>query len=392
MNKVKDIKRLNIDCFQLILKKSFDKDDKLDLANIELVFVENYTDAIKPLLEYFSSSSELAGIETIARQGVLLRPQFSGHRKEYEPVAIGLAISIVHHDAVRGTFKCKPLNSDELKIVYGYDDVVFEVPRGSLLYNSSWFLELSQVYPFSITRVFKVLYNPSEAHLKAFLNSVYKHYEKALYETLAHLKVPSKPTLSNDNLERKDIYIVVYRCQRSFVSAVLTPTILREMLATGINKLIISNTLAYLITRDEDVAYYYTAVLNYLVNAVKRFKGSFILNQYGRPIDAIKIADLEWNEEEWQFKVAELSRITNEKARQITLQSLAISKDTQLYELIDRGMDIKIKDKLGERAYEILQTLLSTAPEVHEAFRIINKKVDEKLLKEAIRKVAERVQ
>jgi predicted Fe-Mo cluster-binding NifX family protein len=163
------------------------------------------------------------------------------------------------------------------------------------------------------------------------------------------------------------------------------------MFTTGINKLIISNTLAYLITRDEDVAYYYATVLNYLVNAVKRFNGSFILNQYGRPINAIKTANLEWNEEEWQFKVAELSKKTSEKVRQITLQSLNISKVTPLYELIDRGMDAMIKDKLGERAYEILQTLISTTPEVREAFKIINKKVDEKLLKEAIRKVSEGV-
>lgn len=391
MSKDNTIKTLNIDSFQLNLKKGFDKDDKLDLAYIELVFVENYTDAIKSLLEYFSGSSDLVGVNKIARQGVLLRPQFSGHRKKYESVAIGLAISILHHDPIRGTFKGKPLNYDELKIAYGYDDVVFEVPQSTLLDNSSWFLELSQVYPFSITRVFKVLYNSNKAYLKNFLNNVYKHYEKALYETLKHLKVPPKPNLSSSNLKGKDRYIVVYRCQRSFVSAVLTPTIIREMFITGINKLIISNTLAYLITREEDVAYYYATVLNYLVNAVKRFNGSFILNQYGRPINAIKTANLEWNEEEWQFKVAELSKKTNEKVRQITLQSLNISKVTPLYELIDRGMDAMIKDKLGERAYEILQTLISTTPEVREAFKIINKKVDEKLLKEAIRKVSEGV-
>jgi hypothetical protein len=391
LSKDNTIKTLNIDSFQLNLKKSFDKDDKLDLAYIELVFVENYTDAIKSLLEYFSGSSDLVGVNKIARQGVLLRPQFSGHRKKYESVAIGLAISILHHDPIRGTFKGKPLNYDELKIAYGYDDVVFEVPQSTLLDNSSWFLELSQVYPFSITRVFKVLYNSNKAYLKNFLNNVYKHYEKALYETLKHLKVPPKPNLSSSNLKGKDRYIVVYRCQRSFVSTVLTPTIIREMFTTGINRLIISNTLAYLITREEDVAYYYATVLNYLVNAVKRFNGSFILNQYGRPINAIKTANLEWNEEEWQFKVAELSKKTSEKVRQITLQSLNISKVTPLYELIDRGMDAMIKDKLGERAYEILHTLISTTPEVREAFKIINKKVDEKLLKEAIRKVSEGV-
>jgi hypothetical protein len=57
---------------------------------------------------------------------------------------------------------------------------------------------------------------------------------------------------------------------------------------------------------------------------------------------------------------------------QIALQSLGIAKDTKLYELIDRGIDIEIKDKLGERAYEVLQILMCEIHEVSEAFRIIN--------------------
>ena len=391
MSKARDTKTLNINGFELNLKKGFDKDDKLDLAHVELVFVEKYTDAIKPLLEYFSSSSELIGIERVLRQGDLLRPQFSGHRKKYEDVAIGLAISIVHHDVVRGIFRGRPLNVDELKKVYGYDDVVFEVAQENLLNNASWFLELSQVYPFSIVRVFKVLYNPNIVALQVLLKAVYGKYGKALSKTLKHLKVPSKPTLSRDEVERRDVYIVMYRCQRSFVAAVLTPAIIREMFVTGIDKLIISNTLAYLITRDENIAYYYATVLNYLVHAVKMLKGSFILNQYGRPVEAIRVANLEWGEEEWQFKVAELSRKASEKAHQIAFQSLNIAKDVKLYELIDRGIDIEIKDKLGERAYEVLQTLMHNVHEVSEAFRIINEKVDKNMLKEAVKKVAEGV-
>jgi hypothetical protein len=391
MDRARGAKVLNIDCFELNLKKDFDKDDKLDLAHIELSFVEKYADAIKPLLEYFSSSSELIGVERVSRQGDLLRPQFSGHRKKHESVAIGLAISIVYHDVVRGIFRGRPLNIDELKKVYGYSDVVFEVAQGDLLNNASWFLDLSQVFPFSIIRVFKVLYNPSTATLQALLKAIYGKYERALSETLKHLKVPSKPTLSMDEVERRDVYIVVYRCQRSFVATVLTPAIIREMFATGINKLIISNTLAYLITQDEDVAYYYAATLNYLVHAVKMLKGSFILNQYGRPVEAIRVANLEWNDEEWQFKVAELARKASEKARQMTLQSFGIAKDVKLYELVDRGIDIEIKNRLGERAYEVLHMLMHSIREVDEAFRIINEKIDKNMLKEAVRKVAEGV-
>jgi hypothetical protein len=387
MNK-NDTKTLDIECFKLNLKKGFDKDDKIDLSSIELIFVEKYLDAIKPLLGYFSSSSELSGVIKIARQGVLLRPQFSGHRKKYESVAIGLAISILSQDITRGTLKGKPLNLDELKKTYGYDDVVFEAPQEDLLNNTSWFLELSQVYPFSIIRIFKVLYNPWEAFLKTFLRQVYKDYQKALDETLHHLKVPPKPTLKKEALKKENIYIITYRCQRSFVSAVLTPATLNEIFVTGIDKLIISNTLAYAITPDESVAFYYAGVLNYLVHAVKMYRGTFILNQYGRPVEAIKTANLEWNGEEWQYQVAEFIRKASENARKATLSYLGISSDTQLYEFIDKGIDIEIKDKLGEKAYETLQMLMTEISEVREAFRIINEKVDKVMLKEAVRKVA----
>ncbi|MEM3568517.1 MAG: hypothetical protein QXI20_03160, partial [Candidatus Jordarchaeales archaeon] len=125
-----------------------------------------------------------------------------------------------------------------------------------------------------------------------------------------------------------------------------------------------------------------------LVHAVKMFRGTFILNQYGRPIEAIKTANLEWNGEEWQYQVAELIRKASENTRKATLSYLGIPSDTSLYEFIDKGMDIEIKDKLGEKAYESLQMLMTEISEVREAFRIINEKVDKVMLKEAVRKVA----
>ncbi|MEM0215895.1 MAG: hypothetical protein QW384_07920, partial [Archaeoglobaceae archaeon] len=107
-----------------------------------------------------------------------------------------------------------------------------------------------------------------------------------------------------------------------------------------------------------------------------------------RPIEAIKTANLEWNGEEWQYQVAELIRKASENARKATLSYLGIPSDTSLYEFIDKGMDIEIKDKLGEKAYESLQMLMTEISEVREAFRIINEKVDKVMLKEAVRKVA----
>jgi hypothetical protein len=385
---IKSMKSLNIDCYKIVLKKEFDKDEKMDLTQIELTPVdEKYIDAITKLLNYFSQKSELMGIEKIYRQGELLRPQFTGRRKKYEIPAIGLAVSVISYDRTRGVLRCRPLNLDELRKFYKYDDIIFETSHGEFLNNVSWFLELSQTYPFSIVRLFKVLYNSREEVLEAFLKNIYKNYVDALNETLKHLKVPTKPTLTKNALNR-DMYIIVYRCQRSFVSAVLTPDIIRKIFDTGIDKLIFSNTVAYLLTPDESVAFYYSSILNYLVHEVKVFNGSFVINQYGRPVKAVKIANLEWAGEEWQFKVAELSRVIHKKARPVVLKSLELPENIELFEVVDRGEDIKIKEKLGERVENIIQRLITDIPEVKEVFREIDKNVDKKLIKEAIREVA----
>jgi hypothetical protein len=383
----KDAVNLNIDCFELKLKRSFDKDDKLDLVQIELIPVEKYHDTIELLTKYFSSTSELAGVEKIYRQGALVRPQFTGHKKKYEKPSIGLTVSVIFHDATRGIFRCRCLNVDELKKAYGYDDVVFEVQQGGLINNISWFLELSQLYPFFIVRVFKILYNSNISVLRSFLKKVYEKYDKALNEMLKHLKIPDKPTIGKELLH-KDTYIVVYRCQRSFAAAVITPKIIRNMFTTGIDKLILSNTIAYLVTLNESIAYYYSIILNYLVYLVKEFKGTFILNQYGRPIDAIRSASLEWVGESWQIKVAELSKIVHEKAPPMILSELKLPKDLLIFELVDKGVDIDVKEKLGERVESILRILITAIPELREAFEIINSNVNKAMLREAIRKVA----
>jgi len=358
-------KYADIECFELRTKKDFDKDERLDLSQVEVSFVEQYNEAILPLIEYFSHSSELPGVEKIKRQGELIRPQFSGRRKKHEKIAIGLVTSIISHDASRGVFKCKPLNEDELKEFYKYSRVEFEVLQSELFNNISWFIDLSQVYPFSVIRIFKILYNPDKKALESFLKTMYGKYSEALSETIGHLKVPEKPSIDSSNT---DIYIVLHRCQRAFVSSVLTPRIIKELLTQKINKLIFSNTVAYLVTSNENVAYYYSIILNYLVHSVKVFGGQFIINQYGRPVEAIRTAGLEWVNEDWQVNVAKLSKQIHEKARPVVLSLFKLPQNLPLFEVIDRGKDIEIKEKLGERSEQAFKALQNNLPELYEAF------------------------
>ena len=237
-------KEVNVECYELEIDKNAEKDDTLEHVKTNIVYKGTYNDFIKQVTDYFSSArSSLDRVEIIYRQGAEIRPQFKGHKKSFEKPAIGLAISIVSYDKTRDELKFKSLNADEVKLAYKYEeDIAFKVVKDDLYNNIAWFIDLSQVYPFSIVRLFKILYNENMEKLITFLKSMYGKYGEALNETIKHLKVPSKPSISMEDVKDEDVFIILYRCQRTFVSSVLTPGILREAFSTGINKLIISNT------------------------------------------------------------------------------------------------------------------------------------------------------
>jgi len=377
-------KKINIECYKLILKKPLEKDDNLpSLNDVILDKTGDYVKALEQLFEYFSTSSGLLGVEKVYRQGDLIRPQFSGHRKKYEKPAIGLTFSILFYDKTRDSFTCSPLNAAEVSEYYKYSKVQFVALRPSLLEKSAWFIDLSQVYPFAVIRFFKILYIEDIKVFQILLNTLYGQYKDALNETLKHLKAPSKPTLSNTNK-----YVVMYRCQRTFASAVLTPKLLSHLFSTGIRKIILSNTIAYLITSDEGAAYYYSAILNYLVYKVAISGGGFILNQYGRPIKAIIEAGLKWVGEEWQQEVASLSKSIHDVARSIVLKQLGLPVTYPIFEIVDRERDIEVKNVLGEKVKDVLESLINNVEDARKMFDVIEENIDKDKLRNALRYVA----
>ncbi len=361
-----------------------EKDDNLpSLNDVILDKTGDYVKALEQLFEYFSTSSGLLGVEKVYRQGDLIRPQFSGHRKKYEKPAIGLTFSILFYDKTRDSFTCSPLNAAEVSEYYKYSKVQFVALRPSLLEKSAWFIDLSQVYPFAVIRFFKILYIEDIKVFQILLNTLYGQYKDALNETLKHLKAPSKPTLSNTNK-----YVVMYRCQRTFASAVLTPKLLSHLFSTGIRKIILSNTIAYLITSDEGAAYYYSAILNYLVYKVAISGGGFILNQYGRPIKAIIEAGLKWVGEEWQQEVASLSKSIHDVARSIVLKQLGLPVTYPIFEIVDRERDIEVKNVLGEKVKDVLESLINNVEDARKMFDVIEENIDKDKLRNALRYVA----
>ena len=144
-----------------------------------------------------------------------------------------------------------------------------------------------------------------------------------------------------------------------------------------------------MLTYDEDVAFYYSMILNYLVYRAKMLGGKFILNQYGRPVEVIKNTDLEWRNKDWQIKVAELSKNIHKEARSLLLRYLGLPDNLTLFELIDNGLDIEAKNSLGERVGDVLLTMVREIKEIDDGFKIINNHVDQSKLREAIRMTLE---
>jgi len=206
-----------------------------------------------------------------------------------------------------------------------------------------------EINPFRINRYLNIILSEQgEAMLKKFLGEALELNERSISaETLnkvrkliGELRQPSvvKP-LSRDK------YYVVYRCKRAFTAFVYVPA----------ENSIADSSVPYVETRSEDVAYYYAAILNYLAYTVLRSGRTFNRDQYARPLLAIYIAGLSWNnmDEETRGRIVELSKRLHEKApakeysnQRIALQEVArLPEFKELVEIADSKVD---RSKLEE--------------------------------------------
>ena len=114
---------------------------------------------------------------------------------------------------------------------------------------------------------------------------------------------------------------------------------------------IADSSVVYVETRSEDVAYY-------LAYTVLRSGRTFNRDQFARPLLAIYIAGLSWNnmDEETRGRIVELSRRLHEKApakeysnQRIALQEIArLPEFKELVEILDAKVDkAKLNDALS---------------------------------------------
>ena len=256
--------------------------------------------------EYLEKSREirLNGIEKVRLEGDVISPTFSGGptsstRKDVIP----LTVTVRGYDETTRRAAISPLGSKGSVTYFGKVEWI-----------TSWYIPLKVIYPFTIVRAFKLITK------RETLEELYKGWE-GLSDTLRVLKIPKRPTIGCEEKAN----LLLYRNQRTFVSAVITQEVLEDMCKKS-DGVFIDHHVVVLESKDKDVVYYYSAVLNYMVHKVKELElGGFNRDQFGRPIKAMLELGLEWRGEEWQKKVSELSKSISSNFREKVLAKMKLN-------------------------------------------------------------------
>ncbi|MCC6014348.1 MAG: hypothetical protein LM564_01425 [Desulfurococcaceae archaeon] len=296
---------------------------------------KSYDDYVKPSLLYFTEDvDELAkelNVNRIVPMGLYVRGVYGGGVKEKEKYA-GL---VLEKYSLEGEFfKFRLINTKDSLVVPIKLLRVYRVNVYKMLY-------VRELNPFMIRGSINIILSEGCAEqLKKFLREALKLNErdisaeetyKRVEKLIIELQQPSNITPLD-----LDKYYVMYRRIRAFTASVFKP----------ISKdFIVYDDIGYIECLDEAIAYYYTAVLNYLAFKVVELKRSFNKPQYARPVLAIYIAGLSWKniDDSTRSKVVELSKVLHKKApnkeypnQKVALKDIAgIPEFKELVKLLD---------------------------------------------------------
>jgi hypothetical protein len=342
--------------------KEYNKSLSLDEIRDYLIirpYGKSYEEYIKPGLLYFTEDlNTLArelGVDRIVPKGLYIMGIYGGEKKKGEEEYAGLVL--LEHSVEGAMFKFKLYNTKDELIV----PVDYLKKYGVKVYKMIY---VGKINPFRINRYLDIILSErGETMLKKFLEESLKLNERGIsVETYNRIR-KLIDELQQPGIIRpliRDRFYVAFRCERAFTAATIKPMS---------DDIIIESHVSYMETRSEDVAYYYTAILNYLAFKVIELKRTFIRSQFGKPVLAVYIAGLSWNsmDKETRDRIVELSKRLHEKApsKEYSNQRMALKDIAQLSEFRElvEILDSKInKEKLDEAL-----TLVSLASNEEEA-------------------------
>ena len=317
---------------------------------------ESWEENIKPITEYLmeepSSLANRLSVNKVIKRGQSIAPIFGGSQKEKNG-RMGLSFTYCSYDPTKEV------------VVLKFVNLVEEIPFYAPFHDYVLVIDFPCVRAFTIIPVRTLYIKPKigsasrmiEEFIRVhILPKLTNDFDKAVVKNTLkkRVKAPSSPTITDSSSN-----FVIYRCQRAFISSVLTRNDIQTLLSRRARKglgtphgIILTDHTAYLEIQDENKAHYYSAALNYLVDKIFHHRRRFIHNQFGRPLVALIEADLTWRGEGWQRRIAKLSRSLHEKALDALIKAYDLADIKESLDLI-RGMgqaesDLRIISQLRE--------------------------------------------
>lgn len=274
-------------------KRQYSKSLHLSDVDIKVVNEENYEQYSKEIEEYLNYSSkeiaEILKVEKVVPMGYYIRGLFGGERKKGAPKYAGLTFSIKKYDETAQQYFIQLSGTNNpIKISAHY------LKYAKLIY-------LSNVLPFYKRELFYILL-PENQDIKSYLELIRDLASKEDYEKI-DLLIKEVIFPNTYSLLSSNYFYVFSRCEGYPVAFVYKPQS---------EKVIIESHVSYLVSKEKEKAFYYSAALNYISKnmAVQRHVSK---RAY---IEIIK-RGLEWRGEEWQIEVAKLSEALHNKAEEI---------------------------------------------------------------------------
>jgi hypothetical protein len=331
---------VNADMRETRYDKSLDLNKMHDFLKISS-YRKNYEEYVKPSKIYFSTDlNELAkrlNVLTIIPSGLFINGIYGGEKKKGKKEYAGLVLK--GHSLNKGIFRFRLYNTRSVlevppELLEKYDINIYK-----MIYRG-------EVNPFKLRKHLDIILSKhKEDKLKEFLNEslninerrILSDDDRKIRTLISELKQPSAIQPLN-----KEYYYVLYRGKRCFTAFTYKPSE---------DNIIVKSEIGYLECDSENIAYYYSAVLNYLAYKVIEFGRSFIRDQYARPLLAAYFAGLSYDSvrDDVREKVVELSKVLHEKAsdKEFSDQSTAL-KD--LYDNVSEFRElVKILDSVVDR-------------------------------------------
>jgi len=299
-------------CFSIDVRCKKDYSKALHLSDVKITMLKGieYDNYMKKVALYTEFSSEAIkeklGIDEVVPKGDYIMGLLGGEKKKEAKKYAGLIFEVIGgYDKLAGQYTIKLARTTSS----------VKIPEHFL--NQYWkkLIYEGEIFPFFLNRVHNILLSSegkekTKEFLRRYIVEKLPGEDREKVETLiGEFRQPNKLRIL-----AKDKYYVIYRCDRNFVSYVLTPKKLKEITNNFTYNAIVESHCSFISSKNEQKAYYYSAVLNYLAYKVTEKRGAFERHQFLRPLIAILRAELEWKGKKWQVEVAELGKKLHEEA------------------------------------------------------------------------------